>query len=117
VIGAEQPVDEHLLVQLLAPHARQLLAQLGIGAHAGEAVLEALRLLFDAIHEDDAHAGEGVVIELADRLLHHVAPGELLGVERRAFLALQGKRHEGKPFEKRLAGDEAAGARAIPTLA
>jgi hypothetical protein len=56
-------------------------------------VLEALRLLLDAVHEDDAHAGERVVVELADRLLHHVAPGEVLRVERCALLALEGKRH------------------------
>ena len=44
-------------------------------------VLEAQGVEFDAIHEDDAHPREGIVIELADRLAGHLAPGELLLVQ------------------------------------
>jgi hypothetical protein len=54
---------------------------------------EAHRLRFDPVHQDDAHARERVVVELAVRGTGHLAPGELLGVERHAFLLQDVERH------------------------
>jgi hypothetical protein len=43
------------------------------------------RVVLEAAHQDGAHAGEGVVVEHADRLLHHAAPGEALLAAAGAF--------------------------------
>ena len=61
------------------------LLQLAVHARAG--VAEAQRLRLDAVHQDDAHAGEGVVVELAVGRLHQVAPGEHLPIQRRALVS------------------------------
>src|SRR5688572_19558058 len=50
-------------------------------------VAESQRFGFDAIHENDAHAREGVVVELRVRRLDQIAPGKTLLVERHASLA------------------------------
>jgi hypothetical protein len=49
----------------------------------------------DAVHEDDADAREGVVVELADRGPGQLTPVEPLLVERGAFLPQHIERHRG----------------------
>ena len=46
-----------------------------------QAMAEAKRLRLDAVHQDDAHARERVVVELAVRGARHLAPGEYLAIE------------------------------------
>ena len=76
MVGAEQPVDHRRLVMLDAPDLRQRHAQLAIHSRGG--VREAHRLHLDAVHQNDAHAREGVVVQLADRLAGQLAPREAL---------------------------------------
>jgi len=83
VVGREQPVDHGGLVLFGAPHLGQGLAQRAVEARAD--VLQAQRVHLDAVHEDDAHPGEGVVVELADGLGGHFPPGELLLGKGRPF--------------------------------
>ena len=75
MVGADQPVDHRRLVLLDAPDLRERQLQRLVHARAG--VRKAERFELDAVHQDDAHARVRVVVELADRLLHQVAPGEL----------------------------------------
>jgi len=84
VIGAQQPVDAGLLMLLGAHQLRQFFAQRQIHPQGG--LLGTDRIRFDAVHQHDADAGEGVVVELADRFADHVLPGEALPLERRAFV-------------------------------
>lgn len=44
-------------------------------------VLQTQGIGLDAVHEDDAHAGEGIVIQFADGLASHFAPSEFLFVQ------------------------------------
>jgi len=85
VVGAQEPVDHRRLVLLLAPHLRQRQLQGLVHPRAG--MLEAQRFEFLAVHQDDAYAREGVVVELADRRLYQLLPGEVLLLERDAFIA------------------------------
>jgi hypothetical protein len=91
VVGADQPVDQRRLVVLHAPDVGKRPLQRLVHARAG--VREAHRLVLDAVHEDDAHAGIRVVVELADRLLDEVAPGELLPLERDAAVIENARFH------------------------
>jgi len=91
-VGQEQPVDHGRLVLLGAPDQRQRLAQGHVAACA--VVRERQRLELDAVHDDDAHAGESVVVELAERFAHQVAPGEALVLDRRAFRIEQAECHD-----------------------
>jgi len=84
MICAEQPIDHRRLVMLNTPDLRQRQSQRQI--HACGRVLKAQRLHLQAVHEDDAHASECVVVEFADRLARELAPGEALPVERRAAI-------------------------------
>jgi len=84
VISTDQPVDHGRLMLLDATYLRQRQAQLLV--ETGDAVFQAQRVGFHAVHENDAHAGEGVVIELADRLAGHFLPCEFLLFQRRAFV-------------------------------
>jgi hypothetical protein len=85
LIGRQQPVDHRLLVLLDAPNACE--RQLQRLIHAGARVAEAIGFRFDSVHQNDADTREGVVVELANRCLHEIAPGEDLTVERRPLLA------------------------------
>src|SRR5690606_14908557 len=53
---------------------------------AGNAVLEAQRVDFYTIHEDDAHTGKRIVVKLADRLASQFLPREFLFFQGRAFV-------------------------------
>ena len=50
-------------------------------ARACRHVREAVRFELQPIHRDDAHAGECVIVELAERALHQLASGEALAVD------------------------------------
>jgi hypothetical protein len=92
MVGADQPVDHGRLMLLDAPHLRERELQLR-PVHARRAVREAVRFQLDAVHEDDAHARVRIVVQLADRRLHQVAPGELLLLQRHAAIFQQGRFH------------------------
>jgi ABC-type amino acid transport system permease subunit len=55
--------------------------------HSGAGMAETDGFGLDAVHEDDAHAGECIDIEFADRLRDHILPGKLLPIERSALVA------------------------------
>src|SRR5690606_9666662 len=59
--------------------------------------LENPRLVLDAVHQDDANAGEGIVVELTDGRLYEIAPVESLLVERDSFLFEQIESHGSPP--------------------
>ncbi len=84
VVGADQPVDHGRLVLLGAADLRQRQAQILV--EAGDAVAQAQSIGFDAVHQDDAHAGKRIIIQLADRLAGHFLPCELLLLQWRAFV-------------------------------
>jgi hypothetical protein len=65
------------------PDLRQRQPQITISACGG--MLESQGFVFDAIHENDTYPGKGVIIQLADRFLYHVAPCEALLIERTTF--------------------------------
>jgi hypothetical protein len=84
MVGADQPVDRGGLVLLDAHQLRQLHPRLRIAAQRN--LLGAQRIQLHPVHQDDAHAGERVVVELADRLADHVFPGEALALQLNAFV-------------------------------
>src|SRR6185312_864914 len=92
MVGAEQPVHLRFLVMLDAADAGERFAQ--GRAHPRRQVLEANGLALDAIHQDDAHARECVIVELADLLLDELTPGEALALERGAFAIEKLQSHE-----------------------
>jgi hypothetical protein len=51
-------------------------------------------LRFDAVHQDNADAREGVYIQFADRLRDQILPGEVLPFERRTPIVKQVDGHE-----------------------
>jgi hypothetical protein len=63
-----------MLLDTAYPRQREL----QITIHARIRVAEAQRFRLNAIHEDDAHPREGVVIEFAIRRLDQLPPGEAL---------------------------------------
>jgi hypothetical protein len=91
MVGAEQPVDRGGLVLFDAADLRQRLAQRAV--HARGHVRETVGLELEAVHEDDADAGERVIVELADRRLHELAPGEALAVDRAALDVVEAQGH------------------------
>jgi hypothetical protein len=84
LIGGQQPVDQRLLMLLLAPDPGQ--RGLQVLVHAGAGMAETNGLRFDAVHENDAHPRKGIDVQFADRLLHHILPGKVLLVDRRSFV-------------------------------
>jgi hypothetical protein len=76
LIRRQQPIHERLLVVLGPANVRQGTTQLHV--HPRTRVLKPHRLGLDAVHQDDPHARKGIVIQLADRNAHHIAPGEVL---------------------------------------
>jgi hypothetical protein len=79
VIGSDQPVDERGLMLLDPADIAKRSPQLRV--HARRGVLKAQRLHLDAVHENNAYPRECVVIQLANRFLHQLAPCEALLVE------------------------------------
>nr|WP_322401901.1 hypothetical protein [Massilia sp. Gc5] len=99
MVGRQQATHQRRLMLFDPPHLGQRLAQRHVAAC--RPVREAHGLAFDAGHEDHAHAGEGIVVQLADRLAHHVAPRGVLPVERRALGIEDGKCHGRPPVSVR----------------
>src|SRR5690606_35676236 len=64
-----------------------------LGVHAQGHLLRAQGVQFDAIHQDDAHPGECIVIELAEGLPDHVLPAHALASQRDALVLEQVDRH------------------------
>src|SRR5690606_37400160 len=85
------------LMVLDAADRRQLQPQLRVDP-ARKDVFEAAAVLFDAVHEDQADPGEGVVVELAYRLGDELLPGEDLSVQRGPALVEQVEAHGGKSW-------------------
>jgi hypothetical protein len=85
MISTEQPVHHRRLMLFGTADLRQRQAQ--FAAHSCRHVLKAQRFGFDAVHQDHAHARERIVIQFADRLADHIAPGKALLVEGVAFRA------------------------------
>lgn len=79
MVGPDQPVDHGGLVMLGTPYLGQRQAQVGVEARGH--VPETQRFVLQAVDKDDAHAGECIIVKLADGLLHQIAPGEILMVD------------------------------------
>ena len=60
--------------------------QLHLAIHARAGVAEPQRLQLDPVHEDDANASVGIVVEFTDRLLDELTPREALLIQWAAFL-------------------------------
>src|SRR5690606_12535547 len=60
--------------------SRQWLAQFTVEACGN--MLEPKRIQLQAVHQDDANAGESVIVQLADGLSHQIAPAEPLLIQR-----------------------------------
>ena len=84
MIGAEEPIHHRRLVLFDPPYLRKRQAQLTVEPCGS--VREAHRFGFDAVHQDNSHTREGVVVQLADRLTGQLPPSEALSGERRAAI-------------------------------
>jgi hypothetical protein len=80
VIGADEPIHQGLLLVLHLANLRQWQSQVLIEPRDG--MLESQRFVFDAVHQDDADAREGVIVKFADRFRRKLAPGKSLAVQR-----------------------------------
>src|SRR6185437_3391875 len=97
VVRAEEPVDHRLLVLLDASYGSEGLAQLR--GHPRRIVAEAQRFGLYPVHENDADAREGVIVELADRFADQLAPREPLPLERRSLSIEEAERHRRSPWQ------------------
>jgi hypothetical protein len=75
----QEPVDKGLLMLFSATNLGERELELSVHARAGMG--EPKRLRFDAVHKNDAHLRERIVVELAHWRLHEVAPGKCLPIE------------------------------------
>jgi hypothetical protein len=79
VVRADEPIDRGRLMLFDAHELR----------HAQRHLLGTQGVQLQPVHEDDAHACERIVIELADGLAHHVLPAHPLFAKRRALVFQQ----------------------------
>jgi hypothetical protein len=98
LVGRIQPIDQRLLVMVDAAHERQLPPQVRV--HARAQVREPNGLVLEPVHEDHAHAGEGIVVELSVGLGDHFTPGEDLILDRRSAIREQMYRHGLSPLRR-----------------
>src|SRR5690606_11335896 len=86
MVGRQQPVHSSALMLFHPADLRQ--GQLQSLVEPRQVMLVSQCVGFDAVHQDHAHSGEGIIIKLADGQAGHLFPGQLLLCQRGTLVIL-----------------------------